>query len=155
MQRSLFRRGARRELRPSSFLSALDDEAIDVLAARVAAPSPSISIFFLEPLHGRASASGPGDSAFSHRGPGHSFAALSIWVDPADREACTTWVRDFFAEMGPYLATGVYSNYLGGDEGETRVRAAYGPAWDRLVELKRAYDPDNVFRLNQNVRPGA
>jgi len=138
----------------SSFLRELDDAAIDALATRVGAPSPGVSIFFLEHLHGRASASGPGDSAFSHRRPGYSFAALSIWIDPAESDACTTWVREFFAEMAPFLASGVYSNYLAGDEGEARVRAAYGPAWDRLVALKRVYDPDNVFRLNQNVTPG-
>ena len=135
-------------------LDGLDDAAIDALATRVGAPSPGVSIFFLEHLHGRASASGPGDSAFSHRRPGYSFAALSIWIDPAESDACTTWVREFFAEMAPFLASGVYSNYLAGDEGEARVRAAYGPAWDRLVGLKRAYDPENVFRLNQNVSPG-
>jgi FAD/FMN-containing dehydrogenase len=63
-------------------------------------------------------------------------------------------VREFFTEMAPFLTSGVYSNYLASDEGEARVRAAYGPAWDRLVDLKRAYDPENVFRLNQNVSPG-
>jgi len=138
----------------SSFLRALDDAVIDILAARIGAPSPGLSIFFLEHLHGRASASGTGDSAFSHRATGYSFAALSIWLDPADSEACARWVREFFAEMAPFLASGVYSNYLASDEGEARVRAAYGPAWDRLVALKRAYDPENVFRLNQNVSPG-
>jgi FAD/FMN-containing dehydrogenase len=55
--------------------------------------------------------------------------------------------------MTPSLASGVYANYLAGDEGDARVRAAYGPAWDRLVVLKRRYDPDNVFHLNQNVNP--
>lgn len=54
--------------------------------------------------------------------------------------------------MAPFLAAGVYSNYLA-DEGDARVRAAYGSAWKRLVALKRAYDADNVFRLNQNVSP--
>jgi len=136
----------------SSFLGDLDEGAIDALATWVTAPSPSISIFFLEHLHGRVSASGAGESAFSHRGPGYSFAALSIWMDPADSDACATWVRRFFAEMAPFLTSGVYSNYLA-EEGEARVRAAYGPAWDRLVGLKRAYDPENVFRLNQNVSP--
>jgi len=138
----------------SSFLRVLDDAVIDVLADRLTAPSPGLSMFFLEHLHGRASASGPGDSAFSHRGPGYSFAALSVWLDPAESQACTTWVREFFTEMAPFLTSGVYSNYLASDEGEARVRAAYGPAWDRLVDLKRAYDPENVFRLNQNVSPG-
>lgn len=135
----------------SSFLGELSDGAIDALVARVAAPP--VGMFFLEHLHGRVSALGAETSAFAHRGPGYSFAALSPWMDPAEADASRTWVGDFFAEMAPFLASGVYSNYLG-DEGEARVRAAYGPAWDRLVSLKRRYDPDNAFRLNQNVLPG-
>jgi len=134
----------------SSYVRELSDGAIDVLAAHASAPSP-LSMFFLEHLHGRVSELAD-TSAFAHRGPGYSFAALHPWLDPADADASRTWVGDFFAEMAPFLANGVYSNYLG-DEGDGRVRAAYGRAWDGLVSLKRAYDPDNVFRLNQNVLP--
>jgi FAD/FMN-containing dehydrogenase len=136
----------------SSFLAELSDRAIDVLAARAAAPSPVMFVFFMEHLHGRASASGPGDSAFVHRAPGHNFAALSMWFEPGDAEVATAEVRNFFSEMAPFLAQGVYANYLA-DEGDARVRAAYGTAWERLVGLKRKYDPQNVFRLNQNVSP--
>jgi FAD/FMN-containing dehydrogenase len=136
----------------SSFLRELNDGAIDALAARAAAPSTVIFFSFLEHLHGRASASGPGDSAFTHRAPGYNFAVMSMWIDRADADACETLVRDFFAEMAPFLRSGVYSNYLTEEE-DGRVRAAYGPAWPRLVELKRTWDPDNVFRLNQNVSP--
>jgi len=134
----------------SSFLSELSDGAIEVMAARAVVPTPVISVFFLEELHGRANAVEPGGSAFSHRARGHNFAVMAMWLDPADADVAAALVRDFFADMAPFLASGVYSNYLG-DEGDARVRAAYGPAWDRLVRLKRAYDPDNVFRLNQNV----
>ena len=136
----------------SSFLRELSDAAIDVLAARAEAPSPVVSIFFLEHLHGLASAAGPDDSAFHHRRVAHNFAALSMWTEPADAEKAGAEVRGLFEQMAPHLASGVYSNYLA-DEGIARVRAAYGPAWERLVELKRRYDPGNVFRLNQNVRP--
>jgi len=136
----------------SSFLRDLDDAAIDVLVGRATAPAPP-SLFFLEHLHGRVSEVGPDEAAFSHRGPGYSFAALSLWFDPAEAAASIAWVRDFFADMGPSLASGVYANYLASDEGDARVRAAYGAAWDRLVRLKRRFDPDNLFRLNQNVNP--
>ena len=137
----------------SSFLRELSDGAIEVMAARAVMPTPVLSVFFLEHFHGRASAAEPGDSAFSHRTSGHNFAVMAMWIEPADAAVGGALVRDFFGEMTPFLASGVYSNYLG-DEGDARVRAAYGPAWDRLVRLKRAYDPDNVFRLNQNVTPG-
>ncbi|HVD89623.1 MAG TPA: BBE domain-containing protein, partial [Jatrophihabitantaceae bacterium] len=62
------------------------------------------------------------------------------------------WIRATFDAVAPYTANAVYMNYLGDDEGE-RVRAAYGPNWDRLVTLKRRWDPDNVFHLNQNIAP--
>jgi FAD/FMN-containing dehydrogenase len=136
----------------SSFLRELSDGAIEVMAARAVMPTPVISVFFLEHLHGGASAPEPGESAFGHRVPGHNFAVMAMWIDAGDADVAAALVRDFFDEMAPFLASGVYSNYLG-DEGGARVRAAYGPAWDRLVRLKRAYDPDNVFRLNQNVTP--
>jgi FAD/FMN-containing dehydrogenase len=136
----------------SSFLAELSDGAIDLLAARATSPSPVMCVFFMEHLHGRASAFGPGDSAFVHRTPGHNFAVLSMWMEPGDAEAATAHARSFFSDLSPFLAQGVYANYLA-DEGEARVRAAYGAAWGRLVELKRKYDPENVFRLNQNVSP--
>jgi FAD/FMN-containing dehydrogenase len=136
----------------SSVLRELSDAAIDLLAARAVTPSPVMSIFFLEHLHGQVCALGPGESAFTHRTPGYNFATMSMWLDPAEADVATAQVREVFADMAPFLASGVYSNYLA-DESEARVRAAYGPAWDRLVALKRRYDPHNVFRLNQNVDP--
>jgi FAD/FMN-containing dehydrogenase len=136
----------------SSFLRDLDDATIDALVARTLAPAPP-SLYFLEPVHGRASTVGADESAFSHRGPGYSFAAVSLWFEPNEAAAATAWVRAFFDEMAPFLASGVYANYLAGDEGDARVRAAYGRSWDRLVALKRTFDSDNFFRLNQNVNP--
>ena len=138
----------------SNFLAELSDGAIDVLAARAASPSPIMTLFFMEHLHGRASAIRPADSAFSYRKPGHNFAVLSMWFEPGQGEAAAAHVRSFFDDMSPFLAQDVYSNYLG-EEGDARVKAAYGAAWAGLVQLKRKYDPDNVFRLNQNVNPAA
>jgi len=136
----------------SSFLRELDDATIDALVARTIAPAPP-SLFFLEPLHGRATTVGPDESAFGHRRAAYSFAAVALWFEPGEEAAATAWIRDFFAEMTPFLASGVYTNYLAGDEGDARVRAAYGRSWDRLVALKRKFDPENFFRLNQNVNP--
>jgi FAD/FMN-containing dehydrogenase len=136
----------------SSFLRELDDATIDALVARTIAPA-SPSLFFLEPLHGRATTVGPDESAFGHRRAAYSFAAVALWFEPGEEAAATAWIRDFFAEMTPFLASGVYTNYLAGDEGDARVRAAYGRSWDRLVALKRKFDPENFFRLNQNVNP--
>src|SRR5262249_33427389 len=106
----------------SSFLRELDDAAIDALVARTTAPAPP-SLFFLEHLHGRASCVRADQAAFSHRGPGYSFAVISLCFEPAEEPASTAWVRDFFSEMTPFLASGVYANYLAGDEGD----ATFGP----------------------------
>ena len=77
---------------------------------------------------------------------------LSQWDDPADSSDNMTWTRTLFDEMRPHVQQGVYVNNLG-DEGTDRVRQAYGMNYDRLTATKVAYDPDNVFRLNQNIRP--
>ena len=113
---------------------------------------PAIWLYFLEHLHGAVSRVGPTETAFPHRAPGYSFAALALWMDAVDADASTGWVRNFFDAMSPFLRSGVYSNYLA-EEGAARVRAAYGPAYDRLLAVKRTYDPTNFFRLNQNVAP--
>ena len=77
---------------------------------------------------------------------------LSQWADRADSERNIAWTRETFAAMQPHLADAVYVNNLG-EEGQARVQAAYGTNYERLAEVKRRYDPDNLFRLNQNVVP--
>ena len=74
------------------------------------------------------------------------------WDDPADDKRCIAWARDFFAASAPFASGGVYVNFLTSDETD-RVRAAYGPNYDRLAQVKRKYDPDNLFRMNQNIAP--
>ena len=77
---------------------------------------------------------------------------ISIWDDPLDDDANVAWTRELWSRMEPYGSGGVYVNNLG-DEGEDRVKAAYGENYSRLAALKSTYDPANIFRLNQNVRP--
>ena len=74
------------------------------------------------------------------------------WETPADDERCIAWARDFFKASAPFASGGAYVNFLTADEGD-RVRAAYGPNYERLAEVKRKYDPDNLFRMNQNIKP--
>jgi FAD/FMN-containing dehydrogenase len=74
------------------------------------------------------------------------------WMDPRDDDANIAWARETFGALAPYMADAAYVNYLDHDDTD-RVRAAYGPNWDRLVTLKRRYDPDNLFRLNANIKP--
>jgi FAD/FMN-containing dehydrogenase len=74
------------------------------------------------------------------------------WDNPANDAKCIGWARELFQAAAPFATGGVYVNFLTEDE-QGRVRAAYGSNYDRLVELKKKYDPNNLFRLNQNIRP--
>ena len=78
---------------------------------------------------------------------------LSQWTDPADTEPNIAWTRETFESLQPHMANRRYVNYLSADDAGYS-RDAYGANYDRLVELKRRYDPENVFRLNQNIDPG-
>jgi FAD/FMN-containing dehydrogenase len=78
---------------------------------------------------------------------------LSQWADPADSQRNIAWTRATFAAMEPHLADAVYVNNLGEEEGRTRVQAAYGTNYERLAAVKRRFDPDNLFRVNQNIVP--
>jgi Berberine and berberine like len=92
--------------------------------------------------------------AVPHRDKSYNLVITGVWVDPAATDENIAWTRGAFAAMQPFLANRRYVNYMPDDEtGEDPVRAAYGPNYDRLVELKTKYDPTNLFRLNQNIKP--
>jgi FAD/FMN-containing dehydrogenase len=113
-----------------------------------------LSSFYFQHLGGAIARPGIDSAAFGHRDAGFDFAILGVWEDADDDAEQVGWARDFAAAMQPH-ATGVYVNNLGA-EGADRVRAAYAPAvYERLVALKDRYDPDNVLRMNQNIRPSA
>ena len=89
---------------------------------------------------------------FPHREPGYNLVLIGQWLDPAETAANVAWVRETYAALEPYMAPKNYVNYLADDEGDL-VANAYGPNLARLVEVKRHYDPDNLFRLNHNIDP--
>jgi FAD/FMN-containing dehydrogenase len=110
---------------------------------------------FVERLGGAIARVPAEATAFGHRDAEYDLVIAAIWSENAEQERHIDWARSFWEAMQPYSAETVYVNYLS-DEGEERVRAAYGPEhYARLAELKRIYDPDNVFRSNQNIRPPA
>jgi FAD/FMN-containing dehydrogenase len=141
----------------SSFLRHLSDEAIDILVDGFRkVPSPT-SAMAIEQLGGAVAEIADADTAFAHRRAPFNLLIVGIWPDPADTRKHIDWVGQLWEAMQPHSTGGVYVNYLGreADEGPQRVRAAYGQEkYDRLLGLKRKYDPDNVFRLNQNIDPG-
>jgi len=137
----------------SSFLSVLNDEAIAALVdcyARV--PSPMTAVV-VEHAHGAMTRIGATDTAFPHRAPGYNLVFLTQWTNPADTERNIAWTRESYAAMQPFVAAGRYVNYLGDDEAGDSVAHAYGPNYARLRQIKAKYDPSNVFRMNQNIKP--
>ena len=136
----------------SGFVSAIDDEMIDVLLEFVARmPSPASGVG-LQQLHGVAGRVDPSATAFAHRGDRWDCLILSQWPDPSESERNIAWTAELFDALGPYFGAGVYVNNLGPEE-EQRVRQAYGANYDRLAALKAKYDPTNMFRHNHNIRP--
>jgi len=137
----------------SSFTRGLPDELIDTAVARFAsAPSLMMAILF-EHFHGAVTRVGATETAVPHRDEGWNLLLPSVWIDPDDTAASVAWTRDTFAALQPHLGRGRWLNYLGDDQADDAIRAAYGPNYDRLVEIKRRYDPDNVFHLNHNIVP--
>jgi FAD/FMN-containing dehydrogenase len=77
---------------------------------------------------------------------------VGVDPDPAKKETITNWARDYWAAIHPHSAGGAYVNFMM-DEGEERVKATYGKNYTRLTKIKKKYDPNNLFRVNQNIRP--
>ena len=135
----------------ADFLAGLPDEAIDTLVAGVA-PSPLTQIIVV-PGGGALSRVPDDATAMGHRRAPWNVHYLSMWPDPADSERNVSWVRALAAAMKPWTTGGLYLNFIG-EEGEARVRAAFGPEkYARLVALKDRWDPENLFRLNHNIKP--
>ena len=138
----------------STHLPELRDDLIDVItehAFSCSSPRSYVAMFHLKGAVSRVAEEG---TAFGNRQASHSMTIDGVWRPGEDFAARDiAWTREFFAALGRFRE-GVYVNFLGGDEDPDRVREAYGDSvyW-RLVDVKTAYDPDNVFRYNQNIRP--
>jgi FAD/FMN-containing dehydrogenase len=138
----------------STHLPELGDDLIDVIAEHAFAASSPRSYVAMFHLRGAVSRVAPGATAFGNRQASHAMTLDAVWR-PGENfgEHDTAWTRSFFAALGRFRE-GVYVNFLGGDEEPDRVREAYGDAiYERLVDVKTTYDPDNVFHHNQNIRP--
>jgi FAD/FMN-containing dehydrogenase len=144
--------GARNYWKSHNF-TALSDDAIDVVLRYAAAvPTPQCEIF-LGLIGGRANEPAVDATAYPHRNVLYAMNVHGRWTDAADDARCMGWAREFFGAAAPYAAGSVYINFLTQDEG-ARIHEAYGANWDRLVQVKRRYDPDNLFRFNHNIAPG-
>jgi FAD/FMN-containing dehydrogenase len=142
----------------SNFLRELSDDAIGAaVEAFRGVPSPTSAIAF-EQLGGAMSRVGAADTAFGHRDAPFNFLVVSSWTDATENARQIDWTRSVWRALQPFSAGGVYVNYLAdeADEGGERIKAAYSAAkYQQLAALKRKYDPANLFRVNQNIRPSA
>jgi len=137
----------------SEYLPAITPDALHVLrehAARVVSPHAGILIF---PIDGRLNAL-PGDhSAAGNRDAKAVFNITGSWERPEDDAANIEWARRAWRDIRPLSTGGTYVNFLTEEEGDERIRAAYGPNYARLVDVKTAWDPDNLFATNKNITP--
>jgi len=136
----------------SSFTTGLSDDLIDAMAERFASVPSPMTVILLEHFHGAVTRIGPTDTAVPHRDEGWNLLLPSEWLDPADTEANIAWTKDSHAALSEHFSGGRWLNYLGDDQDDA-ISAAYGPNYERLVEVKRRHDPDNVFHLNHNIVP--
>jgi FAD/FMN-containing dehydrogenase len=139
----------------SDYLTHLSDDAIELLVeAYPSAPSPYTHVV-IEHMGGAVSRVGEDETAVSYRDAPYNAVIIGMWGDAAQDAPGIGWVRQLWEQLRPSSLGGAYVNYLM-NEGDDRVRAAYGRAkHERLVALKNAYDPTNLFRLNQNIAPSA
>lgn len=138
----------------SSYLDALNDEAIaTMIESAQCRPSP-ISSIDIWSLGGAMRNEPEGGSAFAQRDAPFLLGIEANWNDPADDVANVRWARDLFAEMQRFSSGGVYLNFPGfTEEGDPMLRASYGSSYEKLRQLKSKYDPENVFRSNFNIAP--
>jgi FAD/FMN-containing dehydrogenase len=135
-------------------LPPLTDQAIDTLVEHASALTSPKSYCIVFQLGGVLKRAGAEATAYSQRDAAYNVNVNAVWTgDDPEPERHIAWARDFFDALQPHTSGRVYLNFLG-DEGRERVRAAYGDSsFERLTRLKRAYDPTNFFRLNQNIQP--
>jgi FAD/FMN-containing dehydrogenase len=138
----------------SGFMHEVHDAAIDTAIEHFGSTPTPLTCLLMEHIgDGALNAVGTPGTAFAQRSEPFNFLITTQWDAPADAQHALDWTRMTWDAMRPHLADSAYLNYIG-DEGDDRIRAAYGHEnHDRLVALKDRYDPDNVFRLNQNIRP--
>jgi FAD/FMN-containing dehydrogenase len=135
----------------SGFVPEVGDDLVDLAVERANTMTSPMSLVGLFYVHGAAARVDPTATAFGLRGDQWDFSIISQWTDPSLADEQVRWTRSFWSEVEPF-ANGVYVNHIAGDEPD-RVHAAFGVNYDRLLAVKRQYDPNNLFRLNHNITP--
>jgi FAD/FMN-containing dehydrogenase len=136
----------------ANFVKELTDEAIAAHlehGPKIPAVNSTVHIY---PINGAVQDIAPEATAFAYRDANFATVIAGMWPDPADNDANIAWVRGFYEATAPLSEEGGYINFMAADD-QDRIRVNYRGNYDRLVETKRKYDPDNTFRINQNIRP--
>ena len=136
------------------YVKDLTDEAIAAhleYGPRVPTLNAAVDIY---PINGACHDVAADATAFGHRDATYACVIAGMWPDPADNEANVAWVRDYYTALAPHSAPGGYVNFASADD-QQHVRDNYGAGYDRLAQIKRRYDPANLFHLNQNITPAA
>jgi FAD/FMN-containing dehydrogenase len=137
----------------ADWVDELTDEAIAIHLEHARQLPTMHSTMHLYPIDGAAARPGPHDTAFSYRGARYGQVVVGVDPDPANNERMSAWAKAYHDELHPHSAGGGYVNMMMHDEGPERVRASYRDNYDRLVDVKRRYDPLNLFHINQNIAP--
>ena len=136
------------------YRAGLSDATIDALVDGFESVGSPYSSVLIEHLGGAVARVEPESTAFGTRDAAYDCVIMPAWTEPSESDTHIAWADDLWQSIQPDSTGGVYVNYMG-DEGEARVRAAYGANHTRLAKLKAKYDPNNLFRFNQNIRPAS
>ena len=134
------------------YLTGITDDVIETIMTHAAGMAGPFTVAYLDPGGGAPSRVDPSATAFPHRDATYGFHIISGWMDSDQDDEVSAWADSFHEAMSHHATGGVYVNLLGPDETD-RVRAAYGDNYERLAELKKKWDPDNLFRRTYNVEP--
>ena len=136
----------------ADYVKDLPEAAIDVhVKYGNELPTP-LSSMHMYPVNGAASRVGKNETAWNYRDANYAVVIVGIDPDQSNKDKIINWARDYWNAHHPYSAGGAYINFMM-DEGEDRIKATYGDNYKKLTEIKAKYDPDNLFRVNQNIKP--
>ena len=136
----------------ANFVTELTDAAIDAHVTHGPNVPVVNSTVHIYPINGACHRVSSDATAFAYREANFATVIAGMWPNPADNEANTAWVRDYYAATAPLSEEGGYINFMAGDD-QDRIKVNYGGNYSRLVDVKRAYDPENLFHVNQNIKP--
>lgn len=137
----------------ADFVKDLNEVSVDLHAKYGSELPTPLSTMHIYPVNGAASRIGKKDTAWNYRDANYGVVIVGISEDAAGKDKAISWAKDYWSALHPYSCGGAYVNMMMEEEGEERVKASYGENYERLAAIKAKYDPDNLFRVNQNIKP--